>query len=110
MNKRIPATSPRATRAYALVCELQQRFVSRLNAISNKFGNGKPYEPTEWLRDEGRHGGGARFMATDETLFNRASVNTSQVQYDDDDKKQLASANAISTIIHPKNPLRSERW
>ena len=82
--ERIPAKSPRAAQAYALVTDLQQRFVTRLNAISKKFGNGKPYEPTEWFRDEGRHGGGVRFMATDETLFNRASVNTSQVHYDDD--------------------------
>ena len=103
--KRIRAKSPRAEQAYTLVCDLQQRFVTKLNAISKKFGNGKPYEPTEWFRDEGKHGGGVRFMATDETLFNRASVNTSQVQYDADDTKQLASASAISTIIHPKNPL-----
>lgn len=88
-----------------MVCELQQRFVTKLNAISKKYGRGKSYEPTEWFRDEGRHGGGVRFMATDESLFNRASVNTSQVQYDDDAAKQLASASAISTIIHPKNPL-----
>ncbi len=105
MMKRIPARSPRAAQAYALVTDLQQRFVTKLNAIGRKFGNGKPCEPTEWFRDEGRHGGGVRFMATDESIFNRASVNTSQVQYDDDATKQLASANAISTIIHPKNPL-----
>jgi len=103
--ERVKAKSSRATRAYALVTELQQRFVTKLNAISKKFGSDKPYEPTEWFRDEGRHGGGVRFMATDETVFNRASVNTSQVQYDNDDSKQLASASAISTIIHPKNPL-----
>jgi coproporphyrinogen III oxidase len=103
--KRIPAKSPRAAQAYTLVTDLQQRFVNKLNAISKEYGSGKPYEPTEWFRDEGRHGGGVRFMATDESLFNRASVNTSQVQYDDDATKQLASASAISTIIHPKNPL-----
>jgi coproporphyrinogen III oxidase len=103
--ERIPAKSPLAKQAYTLVCDLQQRFVTKLNAISKKYGSDKPYEPTEWFRDEGKHGGGVRFMATDETIFNRASVNTSQVQYDDDDTKQLASASAISTIIHPKNPL-----
>ena len=99
------AESERAKQSYALVCDLQQRFVTKLNAISKQFGNGKPYVPTEWFRDKGRHGGGKRFMATDDTLFNRASVNTSQVHYDDDASKQLASASAISTIIHPKNPL-----
>ena len=103
--ERIRAKSARAEQGYSLVCELQQRFVNKLNAISKKYGADKPYEPTEWFRDEGKHGGGVRFMATDETLFNRASVNTSQVQYDDNDDKQLASASAISTIIHPKNPL-----
>ncbi len=105
MMKRIPAKSPLAAQAYILVTDLQQRFVTKLNAISKKFGNGKAYEPTEWFRDEGRHGGGVRFMATDESIFNRASVNTSQVHYDDDLTKQLGSASAISTIIHPKNPL-----
>lgn len=103
--KRIRAKSPRAEQAYTLVCDLQQRFVTKLNAISKKYGNGKPYEPIEWFRDEGKHGGGVRFMAADASIFNRASVNTSQVQYDADDAKQLASASAISTIIHPKNPL-----
>ena len=103
--KRIRAKSPRAEQAYALVCDLQQRFVTKLNAISKKYGRGKSYEPTEWYRDEGKHGGGVRFMATDESMFNRASVNTSQVHYDDDASKQLASASAISTIIHPRNPL-----
>ena len=56
------------------------------------------------MRDEGRHGGGTRFEARDETLFNRGSVNVSQVHYDDNPAKQLGSATAISTIIHPKNP------
>jgi coproporphyrinogen III oxidase len=103
--KRIRAKSTRAEQGYNLVCELQQRFVDKLNAISKKYGVDKPYEPTEWFRDEGNHGGGIRLMATDETIFNRASVNTSQVQYDDNSEKKLSSASAISTIIHPKNPL-----
>lgn len=103
--ERIRAKSDRAEQAYTLVTELQQRFVEQLNAISAKFGEGKDFQPIEWFRDEGRHGGGVRFMATDEKIFNRASVNVSQVQYDDDDTKSLASASAISTIIHPRNPL-----
>ena len=101
----IKAKSSRAEWAYLLVCELQRRFVSRLNTIGDQFGNGQPFVPIEWLRDEGKHGGGMRFMATDNTLFNRGSVNISQVQYDDDQTKKLASASAISTIIHPANPL-----
>lgn len=103
--QRIAANSPSAQRAYQLVCELQQRFVSKLDSISAQFGDNRPYAPFEWLRDEGRHGGGVRYMATDARVYNRASVNTSQVQYDDDATKALASASAISTIIHPMNPL-----
>lgn len=101
---RIKAKSSRAELAYSLVCGLQQRFVNSLNEISNKFGNGNHFVPIEWLRDQGEHGGGIRYMGTDDTVFNRGSVNTSQVQYDDDDTKKLASASAISTIIHPENP------
>jgi coproporphyrinogen III oxidase len=37
-------------------------------------------------------------------VFNRASVNVSQVHYDDDPSKRLGSATALSTIIHPDNP------
>ena len=101
----IKAKSSRAELAYSLVCDLQRRFVSRLNNIGDRFGNGNPFVPIEWLRDDGKHGGGMRFMATDDTIFNRASVNISHVQYDDDETKKLASASAISTIIHPDNPL-----
>ena len=103
--ERIRAKSTHAEQAYILVSDLQQRFVKKLNAISDQYGCSKPYQAIEWFRDGGLHGGGVRFMATDETIFNRASVNISQVQYDDDETKQLASASAISTIIHPKNPL-----
>jgi len=103
--ERIKAKSTNAIQAYALVNELQQKFVDKLNKISERFGKNKPYEPTEWFRENGQFGGGVRFMATDESLFNRASVNVSQVQYENEDSKQLASASAISTIIHPKNPL-----
>ena len=103
--ERIRAKSAQAEQAYTLVNELQKRFYTKLNEISAKFGSDKPYEPTEWFREGGKYGGGIRFMAADETIFNRASVNVSQIQYDNDDTKQLASASAISTIIHPKNPL-----
>lgn len=58
----------------------------------------------EWLRDEGRHGGGSRFACAETDLFDRASVNVSCVHYDDDPAKRLASATALSTIIHPRHP------
>lgn len=71
--------------------------MDRLTAIGAEFA------PVEWLRDDGRHGGGVRFEGSGD-LLNRASVNVSQVHYDDDPNKRLASASALSTIIHPSNP------
>ena len=102
--KRVYAKAEQAQEAYKVVEGLQSFFVKHLDEVSQQFGDGKHYTPVEWFRDEGRHGGGVRFVATDDSLFNRASVNVSQVQYDDDQSKTLASATAISTIIHPLNP------
>jgi len=98
------ANSARAKEAYGLVEELQEYFVSKLNDVSHALGEDKACEAVEWLRDEGRHGGGVRYETRDSTIFNRGSVNISQVHYDDDESKKLSSATAISTIIHPENP------
>ena len=103
-SMRIPAKSPEAKIASKLVEELQTYFVSKLNDISLKLGNAKVFEAVEWERDEGLHGGGVRYEARDETVFNSASVNVSQVHYDEDETKKLSSSTAISTIIHPHNP------
>jgi len=101
---RINANSNEAKRANILVEELQHYFVTKLNDITATFGNNQEFQAIEWLRDEGEHGGGVRYEARDETIFNRASVNVSQVHYDGDKQKKLSSATAISSIIHPKNP------
>ncbi|CAA6804774.1 MAG: Coproporphyrinogen III oxidase, aerobic (EC [uncultured Sulfurovum sp.] len=101
---RINAHSKEAKIANDLVENLQSYFVKNLNEIAKSFGNAKDCEAVEWLRDEGRHGGGIRFEARDEKVFNRASVNISQVHYDDEKNKKLSSATAISSIIHPQNP------
>ncbi|MEA3371506.1 MAG: coproporphyrinogen III oxidase [Campylobacterota bacterium] len=100
----IKAKSPQALEADILVKYLQSYFVSKLNSLSKEFGNAKLFEEVEWMRDFGKHGGGSRFEARDDELFNRASVNVSQVHYDDNKDKKLSSATAISTIIHPQNP------
>lgn len=93
-----------AIKAYELVRALQKRFVDKLDDLSSKFGENKKFEEVNWLRNNGIYGGGSRFEARDEVLFNTASVNVSQVHYDEDLTKSLQSASAISTIIHPKNP------
>jgi coproporphyrinogen III oxidase len=100
----IMAKSQNAIKAYKLVQALQKRFVDKLDLLSSTLGENKNFEEVTWLRDNGVHGGGNRFEAKDEILFNTASVNVSQVHYDEDETKALQSATAISTIIHPKNP------
>jgi len=87
-----------------MVEELQDYFVTKLNNLSLTFGNKKLFEAVEWERNDGFHGGGIRYESRDETVFNSASVNISQVHYDDNNAKKLSSATAISTIIHPLNP------
>ena len=98
------SNSQEAISAYKLVRSLQKRFVEKLNKISAELGENKNFEEVSWLRDNGTHGGGSRFESRDEKLFNTASVNVSQVHYDEIPEKNLRSATAISTIIHPKNP------
>ena len=90
--------------AYVTVIQIQKYFVEKLNVVSKEYGNDKNFEEVTWLRDEGEHGGGTRFEARDDKVFNRGSVNVSQVQYDNIENKKLGSASAISTIIHPHNP------
>ncbi len=102
--RRIPAQSSEAKIAYLLVESLQTYFVNKLNEVAKTFGEGKGCEAVEWGRDGGQHGGGVRYEARDDKIFDRGSVNVSQVHYDDDESKKLSSATAISTIIHPKNP------
>jgi len=103
--QRIPATSTHATQAQILVTNLQQRFAQGLEDLSRTMEKKQAFHAVEWLRDNGRHGGGIRLETGDGALFGRASVNVSQVHYDDNPAKPLGSATAISTIIHPCHPL-----
>lgn len=83
---------------------LQQRFVRGLEQLSSPQAHPAAFAAVEWLRDEGRHGGGVRYELGDTPIFDRASVNVSQVHYDDLPDKKLGSATALSTIIHPRHP------
>ena len=98
-----PASSKSAIKAYHLVNELQALLVSRLDSLPPRPSESR-FQPVSWLRSEGRHGGGARYTAHDEQVFNRASINVSQVQYEYDPKKTMSSATAISAIVHPYHP------
>lgn len=105
MIKRSIAQSISARAANSLVEELQAYFVEQLDEVVRTTQQIASFEAKEWYRDQGIHGGGIRFVATNEQFFNRGSVNVSQIHYDDVASKNLASATALSTIIHPKNPL-----
>eukprot|EP00756_Hemistasia_phaeocysticola_P066993 Hpha_TRINITY_DN9638_c0_g1::TRINITY_DN9638_c0_g1_i2::g.184549::m.184549/K00228/CPOX, hemF; coproporphyrinogen III oxidase len=60
----------------------------------------------QWLRDNGRHGGGHRFTAAEDSVaFNRCSLNFSTIHYPDQPEKPLVSTTAVSMIVHPRHPL-----
>lgn len=98
------ARSDKAMKAMEIVSVLQRRFVNGLGWVAVDEGEGVSFEEVSWERDGGRHGGGVRFCSGGNDVFNRASVNVSQVHYDDEPEKRLGSATALSTIIHPHNP------
>lgn len=102
--KRSASQSPQAVTALDLLEKLQTRFVSQLSSIAKSHKEDSPFSAVEWLRDKGLHGGGVRYMAPTGKVFNRGSVNLSQVHYDQVPEKKLASATALSTIIHPHEP------
>jgi coproporphyrinogen III oxidase len=101
----VPAQSKTATNAYSMVLELQSQFVSELEKVCGTPGGTSSFQEVPWYRDLGAHGGGRRMFATNNDIFNRASINTSQVHYDDAPAKPLGSASALSAIVHPKSPL-----
>lgn len=76
--------------------KLQRRFVDALGRAQ--------FTAFQWLRDQGRHGGGERFSCAETAHFNRASVNVSCVHYDDEPQRRIRSATALSTILHPRHP------
>lgn len=98
---RVYARSIKAQFALTQLKQVQHYFVEQLQQLST----GTPFRTVEWLRDQGMHGGGERLEAADNQVFNRASVNVSQVQYEDSPDKAFLSATALSTIIHPQHPL-----
>lgn len=98
---RVLANSAKAQFALAHLSNVQRYFVEQLTLLST----GTLFQPIEWLRDNGAHGGGKRFEAEGNMVFNRASVNVSQVQYEDKPEKAFLSATALSTIIHPQHPI-----
>ena len=69
--------------------EMQLVFARRLQDIDAQRGAKQSFQGLEWLRDEGRHGGGFRYAAALTPAFNRAALNVSCVHYDDEPQKRL---------------------
>jgi coproporphyrinogen III oxidase len=101
---RTRAASNHAAQALTLVEGLQQRFGAALERVSRRAGAASVFSRVEWLRDGGRHGGGERLATGGDAVYDRASVNVSQVHYDDLPDRKLASATALSAIVHPRHP------
>jgi coproporphyrinogen III oxidase len=100
----ILARSAPAARAYEFVRTLQRRMVDAQEGVARARGEADRFVEVGWARDDGRHGGGMRCELADTAVFDRASVNVSQVHYDDEPARRLSSATALSTIIHPRHP------
>jgi len=94
------ARSQSAALALKLVQELQRHFEGKMRFA----GDSGAFAPVSWLRDSGHHGGGTRLTYGGGDGFNRASLNISQVHYDDQPERPLGSATAISSIVHPAHP------
>lgn len=87
------------TEVLRLVESLQSHFVAGLEELAEQL-----FTASQWQRDGGRHGGGVRYGIADNKRLGRASVNVSQIHYDDEPTRKLASTTALSTIVHPIHP------
>lgn len=100
----IKAQSGNALAANLLVAELQQYFTKQLATVVCEQTESILFQRVEWLRKQGKNGGGVRYVANNKQFFNRASINISQLHYADVVSQPLSSATALSSIIHPHNP------
>ena len=82
--------------------ELQETFHAGLVRVDP---SSQDFEPVTWLRNDGDNGGGTRFQRATDDFLNRASLNFSTVHYESDPERALASATALSCIVHPATPL-----
>lgn len=99
------AGSFEAVKSYALVRVLQFRLLNGLSGIAcHHDSEHSEFHTVEWLRDQGDHGGGVRYCLSDSSFFNQASINVTQVHFDDSPTVSLGSVTALSAIIHPLNP------
>ena len=93
------ARSPQAKRALDKLSQLQADLKRQLSSLSNQ-----EFEHIGWKRNKGAFGGGHRLISSKNDFFNQASLNISQIQYEQEPSRSLSSATALSSIIHPAHP------
>ena len=98
-NNTLLAESKKAKESLQKLSKLQEYFSNKLSTLS-----GQDFNTISWLRNSGSFGGGHRRVSTNNSDFNQATINISQVQYENEPSKKLSSASALSCIIHPANP------
>ena len=96
--------STEAAHARAMLLALRTSLAQRLAAVGG--GTEAQLGHARWLRDGGAHGGGDRILIPASLGFCTASLNFSQVHYDDVEDKRLGSATALSCIMHPSHPMQ----
>lgn len=101
---KISAQSEEAKEVNLLFSGLQVYFVSKLNALALKFGEGRSCKSVMWECDKGNHGGGKRYEAKDKSLFDQASIHVYEIQYEDNKNKTLEATSVYSATIHADNP------
>lgn len=100
----ISVQSEEAKEVNLLFSGLQVYFVSKLNALALQFGKGKSCKSVMWECNKGKDCGGTRYEARDRSLLNQASVDVSEIHYEDKKDKTLESGSVCSATIHPDNP------
>ena len=91
-----------AREAVKMLSTLRARLADGLSALSGTPASSLTV--ARWLRDAGVHGGGDRVLLGPAEGFCTASLNISQVHYDDLPDRRLGSATALSCIVHPTVP------
>ena len=96
--------SKESEEVHKLLSRLQTHFLFSLDELVAPGSTESRWKLLRWDRDGGQHGGGIRFEKSGTELFSRATVNVSNVHFEDVEKYPIDSATALSVILHPKNP------
>jgi len=90
----ISPASEKSKEAIDLFSGLQVYFVSKINALSLKFGEGKSCWSHVWECDKGKQGGGKYYESRDKQLFDQLCIQVSDIN----------EIVRFSATVHPKNP------